>query len=212
MEYLIISFIWWGFLAATVVSAGYHRYFSHGAFRAGIWYEYMVLILGPLSGSGPLLGWVGAHRMHHNHSDTLLDPHSPKYLGYMKTLTSTWKLERIPVAYVKDLIRNKRVMWFYKHHLEIRVATFLFGFALLPTALAVALIVMPVIYGYFGFGLLNTLCHWNGKVRNSIFVNILTMGEGWHINHHEDSRNWRVGKYWWQWDPAAWFIRLIKKS
>ena len=56
-------------LSSIVVSAGYHRYFAHRAFKAGVWYEYLVLILGPLSGAGHVLGWVGVHRLHHNHSD-----------------------------------------------------------------------------------------------------------------------------------------------
>ena len=37
------------------------------------------------------------------------------------------------------------------------------------------------------------------------------IGEGWHKNHHEDSRNWRIGKTLWQWDPGAWFIKIIKR-
>jgi fatty-acid desaturase len=69
------------------------------------------------------------------------------------------------------------------------------------------LILSPIVYGHIGFGLLNALCHKNGEPRNSFIVNVLTGGEGYHKNHHENPRAWHIGAI----DPAAWFIRLIKK-
>lgn len=211
MEFIIYSLIWWTFLSSAIISAGYHRYFSHKSFKVGVWYEYIVLILGPLSGSGSLLGWVGVHRMHHNHSDTKLDPHSPKHQPVWRVLTSTFKVPAIKPRHVKDLLRNKRVMLFHYYHNNIRILTFAFGL-LLPFGWFMALIVAPMIYGYIGFGLLNTLCHRHENVSNSWIANILTGGEGWHANHHAAPSDWRIGKKWYQWDIAAWFIVLIKKS
>lgn len=211
VEIFIYSFIWWFFLSSVIISAGYHRYFAHKAFKAGVWYEYAVLILGPLSGAGHVLGWVGVHRLHHNHSDTPKDPHSPKYQPIWRVLTSTFKVPPIKHRHVIDLLKNPRVMWFYKWHQKIRVATFLLGF-LLPINWFIILLVLPLFWGYLGFGLLNTICHSGEGVRNSMFVNIFTGGEGWHANHHDKPRDWQIGKKWYEWDPAAWFIRLIKKS
>lgn len=210
LEIILYSFIFWFFLSSIVVSAGYHRYFAHRAFKAGIWYEYMVLILGPLSGAGHVLGWVGVHRLHHNHSDTPEDPHSPKHQPIWRVLTSTFKVPPIKHRHVVDLLKNKRVMWFYKWHSKIRIATYLFGL-LLPIDWYIILLVMPMFWGYLGFGLLNTICHTGDNVRNSAFVNIFTGGEGWHANHHERPRDWQIGKKWYEWDPGAWFIRLIQK-
>ena len=209
-EIILYSFIWWQLLAAFVVSAGYHRYFSHRAFKAPQWYEYAVLILGPLSGAGHVLGWVGVHRLHHNHSDTPQDPHSPKHQPIWRILTSTFKVPPIKHRHVVDLLKNKRVMWFYKWHYEIRAVTFLFGL-LLPIEWFIILLVLPIFWGYLGFGLLNTLCHSGEGVRNSALVNIFTGGEGWHANHHDKPMDWQIGKKWYEWDPAAWFIQLIKK-
>lgn len=212
MIYILYSFIWWFFLSSVVISAGYHRYFSHRSFKAPVWYEYLVLALGPLSGSGPVLGWVGVHRLHHNHSDTEKDPHSPKHQSVWRVLTSTFKVPAIRPKHVKDMLRNKRVMWFYKHHRDIRFATFLVGLTVFSFPWFLVLIVSPMIYGYIGYGLLNTLCHSKENVTNSWIANILTGGEGWHANHHDKPMDWRIGKKWYEWDPAAWFIRLIKKS
>lgn len=211
MEIILYSFIWWFFLSSIVVSAGYHRYFAHRAFKAGVWYEYMVLILGPLSGSGHVLGWVGVHRLHHNHSDTPKDPHSPKYQPIWRVLTSTFKVPPIKRRHVADILRNKRVIWFYKNHTVIRIITFVGGFVFIPFDWFLILICMPMFWGYLGFGLLNTLCHSGKDVKNSMFVNLFTGGEGWHANHHERPRDWQIGKKWYEMDPGAWFIRLIKK-
>lgn len=211
MYIIFYSFIWWFFLSAIIVSAGYHRYFAHRAFKAPIWYEYLVLILGPLSGAGHVLGWVGVHRLHHNHSDTLNDPHSPKYQPIWRVLTSTFKVPPIKHRHVIDLLRNPRVVWFYKNHMKIRIATFAFS-VLLPLEISIIFIYAPMFWGYLGFGLLNTICHSGDKVRNSAFVNIFTGGEGWHANHHDKPRDWQIGRKWYEWDPAAWFIQLIKKS
>lgn len=209
--YFFASFLWWIFLSSAIISAGYHRYFAHRSFEAPLWYEYAVLILGPLSGAGHVLGWVGVHRLHHNYSDTVNDPHSPKHQPVWRILTSTFKVPPIKHRHVVDLLKNTRVMWFYKHHKVIRFLTIIGSSFLLPFYWWFVLIITPIIYGYLGFGLLNTICHYSDNVRNSMFVNIFTGGEGWHANHHERPRDWQIGKKWYEWDPGAWFIKLIKK-
>jgi fatty-acid desaturase len=209
--YIAISYVWWIFLSSVIMSAGYHRYFSHRAFNAPIWYEYAVLFLGPLSGAGSVLGWVGVHRMHHAHSDTENDPHSPIYQPIWKILTSTFTVPAIKHRHIVDLLKNPRVMWFYRNHKIIRAVTLLLPLLVLPIEWYVVFFLSPIIYGYLGFGLLNTLCHSSSGVKNSWFVNLLTGGEGWHRNHHERPRDWMIGKKWYELDLGAWFIKLIKK-
>jgi stearoyl-CoA desaturase (delta-9 desaturase) len=211
--YFLYSFLWWQILSITVISTGYHRYFSHRAFKAPIWYEYYVLFLGSLSGSGPLLGWAGVHRLHHNHEDTELDPHSPKYKGLWAVFTSTFDVPAIKHRTVKDLLRNPRVMMFYKYHKYIRIATIVLGLILLPFEWFLILIISPMIYARIGFGLINAFCHDinGGGAKNSHLVNIIAGGDGFHKNHHENPRDWKIGKKWNELDPGAWFISLIRK-
>jgi fatty-acid desaturase len=108
------------------------------------------------------------------------------------------------------MLRNKRVVFFYKYHNYIRVSVLLVGFIIFPLEYFIVLFLAPFFYGHLGFGLINALCHKNGIVSNSVIANIFTGGEGWHINHHEHGRDWRIGRTWWQWDPGAWWINLIK--
>ena len=207
MEYVILSFIWWQILSVTVVSSGYHRYFAHRAFNASKWYEYYVLFLGTLTASGPLLGWVGVHRLHHNHTDTENDPHSPRHQGVIPVLTSTFKVKAIKHRVIKDLLRNRRVMWYYRNHMIIRVGTAIGAFVLLSFPMFLVLFVSPMIYAYIGFGTINAFAHKDGKIFNNHWLNILSAGEGYHNNHHKNPRAWRLGKY----DMSAVFIRMIKK-
>ena len=207
MEYVILSFIWWQILSVTVVSSGYHRYFAHRAFNASKWYEYYVLFLGTLTASGPLLGWVGVHRLHHNHTDTEDDPHSPRHQGFIPVLTSTFKVKAIRHRVIKDLLRNKRVMWYYRNHMVIRLCTAVGAFVLLSFPMFLVLFVSPMIYAYIGFGTINAFAHKEGKIFNNHWLNILSAGEGYHNNHHKNPRAWRLGKY----DMSAVFIRMIKK-
>ena len=184
MEYVILSFIWWQILSVTVVSSGYHRYFAHRAFNASKWYEYYVLFLGTLTASGPLLGWVGVHRLHHNHTDTENDPHSPRHQGVIPVLTSTFKVKAIKHRVIKDLLRNRRVMWYHRNHMVIRICTAVGAFVLLSFPMFLVLFVSPMIYAYIGFGTINAFAHRDGKIFNSHWLNILSAGEGYHRNHH----------------------------
>ena len=211
MNYILVSFIWWQFLSIVVVSAGLHRYFSHRAFKVGVWYEYLVLILAPITGSGPVLGWVGVHRLHHRHSDTKLDPHSPEHVSRWRVLSSTFSIPSIRPVLIKDLLHNPRVKFFYKHHTKIRIISALSCALILPPIWFLVFFVSPIIYGYLGFGIINTFCHKDGKPINSHLANIFSGGEGFHKNHHEEPSNWRVGRKWYEIDPAAYFIRGIMK-
>lgn len=206
--YLILySFVWWQILAIIALSSGYHRYFSHQSFKAPVWYEYVVLLLGPLSGTGPVMGWAGVHRMHHALSDTDKDPHSPIYKNFWRVLTSTFSVDDLPSKYFKDFFKNKRITFFYEYHIPIRVGTFVLGFLFLPLFWFLVLIVSPMFWGRVSFGLVNTVGHWYGKPRDSLLVNVLLGGEGAHKYHHDNPGSYRISKYW---DPTGWFIGLIR--
>lgn len=212
LYFILLSFIWWSFIAAFAISGGYHRYFTHRSFipRNKSVYEFFVLLLGSLAGGAPLLGWVGAHRMHHFYSDTPKDPHSPVYVGFLRVLTSTWRIKHIPRKFIKDLFKNKLVVFFYKYFTVIRISTFIIGFLLLPLGYFLSLIVAPVFYAYLGYGLVNSLGHWHGKPRNSIIANVFSAGEGYHLNHHDEPWNWKLGKKWYHFDTGAIIISIIK--
>jgi len=207
----ISAFVWWQWIAATAITSGYHRYFSHRSFKADTWYDWYSQYLGIFSNAGPVLTWAAVHRMHHANSDNELDPHSPKYKGFWYTFINLWGYDvHIPRKFLKGLIENKRVRFFHKHYFLIVAITILI-LGLIDFRLLLFGFFFPVICGFWGFGSINAYTHRKGYAVNSALANVLTAGEGWHLNHHIDAGNWKIGKGYRQIDPGSWFIFCIKK-
>ena len=206
----LMSFIWWQFIACTSISSGYHRYVSHQSFKTGNWYIWYLQFMALFANPGPVLTWAATHRMHHRYSDTEKDPHSPVIKGFWKVYTHMWgNDEIIEKKMLKGLLDNRSIRFFYKWYFHILFAVAGVMLIIDPLLLLFGLCV-PIVFAFHGYGLINTIPHMTGEAKNSVISNILTGGEGWHANHHADSSNWRIGQKWWQLDPSAAFIKLIK--
>ena len=59
------------------ITAGYHRYFAHRAFRTGRAFQFVLAFGGCMSAQKGPLWWAGHHRIHHRYTDTIDDPHTP---------------------------------------------------------------------------------------------------------------------------------------
>jgi stearoyl-CoA desaturase (delta-9 desaturase) len=180
---IIIGLIWYQVIAHVGISAGLHRYWAHSAFKAGPIFEFISLYLAVLAGSRSPIGWIAAHRMHHSHSDTEDDPHSPLFKGFWVVFLSLWTVKHIPVKYSKDLFENPRILFFHKRWLIIWLATAIVTFLISPW-LFFAMVVIPGVLAPIGFGTVNALCHMGGKSRNIPLANLLVAGEGYHSEHH----------------------------
>ena len=208
----VCSLLWWQWIAATAISPGYHRYVSHGAFETGRWYMWYLQSIALFANPGPVLTWAATHRMHHRYSDTEKDPHSPVYKGFWRVYTHRWGNDvKIEKKMLRGLLTDSSIQFFYKNYYKLMFVIALVMLAIDPLFLLFGFCV-PIVFAFHGYGLINTIPHLTGTAKNSILSNILTGGEGWHKNHHENSRDWRIGKRWWQLDPAALFIRIIKTN
>lgn len=65
------------FLGCHGITIGFHRYFTHGSFKARRPLRIALAIAGSMAVEGPVVRWVADHRKHHQHSDADGDPHSP---------------------------------------------------------------------------------------------------------------------------------------
>jgi len=63
------------------ICAGYHRYFSHRAFKTGRTFQFLLAILAQSSAQRGVLWWAAKHRWHHKHSDTKLESTRPASVG-----------------------------------------------------------------------------------------------------------------------------------
>jgi len=206
----VLSLIWWQIIAATSISSGYHRYFSHRSFNVRKWYEIYSQVLALFANAGPVLTWAAAHRMHHAYSDTVKDPHSPKFKGFWRVYTSMWGYDvNIEKRFLKNLLDNKSVLFFYRHYFLLVFFVAVILTSINPLLLIFGLMI-PIVFAFHGYGLINAVTHSSKQVSNNIIANVLTAGEGYHRYHHEDSKNWKIGKKWYHFDTGAWFIRIIK--
>lgn len=215
--YLLYSLLIYWFIGVFGINIGYHRLISHRSFNTSKWIEYTLALIGCITMIGSPLAWTALHRQHHGHAETELDPHSPYQLGWVKAWFGFWKIDNIHPKYIKDI--RKQIFYKYTHKFYFLInivyiiilglidpVWIIFGWAI-PTVFVLhstsAIIVIAHIHGYRNHQV-------NDESRNSWIASLITLGEGWHNNHHANSKAWNNQENWWEFDPPAWIIRLIK--
>lgn len=202
------------------VTAGYHRYFSHRTFRTGRVFQFLLAWLAVSSTQKGVLWWAAHHRKHHKESDKPGDLHSMARDGFFWSHVG-WILaeenDKTDEKRISDLTRFPELRWLDRFHL-VPVVT-------LAVGLFFALGWKGLLWGYFvstvllwhGTFTINSLCHYIGKARyrtgdeskNSFWLALLTMGEGWHNNHHYYPRSTAQGFYWWEIDPTYYVLKAL---
>ncbi len=202
------------------ITAGFHRYFAHRSYKMGRVMQFLMAFLATTSTQKGVLWWAAHHRHHHKFSDKAEDIHSMKLRGFLWSHVG-WILARTYNETEWDQIKD------FAKYPELR---FLNRFHLLPTlVLTVALFAIggpwALVWGYFvstsflwhGTFFVNSLAHWLGNRRyattdeskNSLSIALLTMGEGWHNNHHYFPKSARQGFYWWEIDMSYYILRAL---
>ncbi len=215
------------------VTAFYHRYFSHRAFRTSRFMQFVFAVLGNTSMQRGPLWWAATHRHHHQHSDEEEDKHSPVQSGFWWAhfgwLTSA---SNFPTDYSKinDLTKFPELMFLNRRCMVVPLVygAFLWAIGASLAQWAPSLGVNGAqlfVWGFFvstvvllhGTLLVNSLAHTFGKrrfdtgddSRNSLFIALVTLGEGWHNNHHRYAGSARQGFYWWEIDVSYYLLRVL---
>lgn len=215
--YLFYSVLIYWFIGVFGINIGYHRLISHRSFTTYKWIEYVLAFIGCITMVGSPLAWTALHRQHHGHAETEKDPHSPYQLGWFKAWFGFWNIENIHPKYIKDIRKLPFYKFTHAYYFAINIVYIailaaidpiwiIFAWAI-PTVLVLhstsAIIVIAHIHGYRNHDS-------NDQSRNSWIASLITLGEGWHNNHHANSKAWNNQEKWWELDPPAWIIRLIK--
>jgi stearoyl-CoA desaturase (delta-9 desaturase) len=207
-------------LRIFAIGAGYHRYFSHRAYATGRVFQFILAFLAQSSAQKSVLWWAAKHRHHHLHSDTGEDIHSPVQSSFLYSHLG-WIFARqnegTDLAKVKDFTRYPELMWL--HRFELAPAALVAGFCFLIagwSGLVVGFVWSTVVLYHATF-CINSLAHVHGRKRyvtgdhsrNNWFLAILTMGEGWHNNHHAHQSSVRQGFKWWEIDPTYYILKVL---
>src|SRR5690606_20983915 len=215
------------------VELGYHRYFTHRACKTRSWLERVLAVLGSMSLQGPLVWWAGVHRVHHANTDSAKDPHSPQYVSAgtaRKFLHShigwLFKSECVNpnggLYNVSDLYNNPVALRATAYYWRWGVAGLILPgiFCGLATQSFEAFLT-GILWGGFlrvflchhFFWSLNSFCHLVGSraykaknnSTNNLLVALVTLGQGWHNNHHAFPSSAKVGLKFWHID-LGWMI------
>lgn len=214
---LCVALYW---LRMFAVTAGYHRYFSHRAFATGRVFQFVLAFLAQSTAQKSVLWWAAKHRHHHLHSDTARDVHSPQHTGFLYSHIG-WVFARrhwhTEFSQVPDLTRFPELRWLDK--VELAPAFILGALCFLVagwSGLVVGFLWSTVLVYHATF-CINSLAHVRGskryvtgdESRNNLGLALLTMGEGWHNNHHAYPSSARQGFRWWEVDPTFYVLKLL---
>jgi len=212
------------------ITLGYHRLFSHLSFKARWPVKLATLVFGAAAFENSALRWCADHRRHHKHVDHDQDPYDITK-GFFHAHIG-WILFRVnelsSMDWVKDLQKDKMVMWQHRNYVSIA----LFVSFIVPAALGylwngwvgalggflIAGVARVVFVHHMTF-FINSLCHTIGRrpystnctARDSGFMALFTFGEGYHNFHHEFQHDYRNGVKPWQFDPTKWSIWALSK-
>jgi stearoyl-CoA desaturase (Delta-9 desaturase) len=231
--------LFWLFLGSYLVRAWAmegvnHRYFAHRAYKANRTVQLILALIGLQAGQRGALWWASRHRDHHKFADTDKDAHSPQtksfrhaYYGfvYVEDYSTTY-LNQIP-----DFARYPELRWLNRHYLlplyGVGALLFFAGqFGWLGTQIdGVAALLwgysLPCFLSMNTTAMVNTFCHLSklpfGYRRyntsdassNRPVIALITLGAGWHNNHHRFAAAGRAGFAWYEVDVTYYLLRLL---
>ena len=220
LEVLLLGCVLY-FVRMFGVTAGYHRYFSHRTFKTSRTFAFCLAFLAQTSAQRGVIWWASNHRHHHRFSDQKEDLHSPVTSGFWFSHVGwLWN----PKSYeehrnVTDLTRCPELVLLNRY-------------PMLPAIILGVLVWLRwdwsgLVYGFgistillfHGTFTINSLTHlWGTRryqtsddSRNNLWLALITLGEGWHNNHHRYMKSTRQGFTWWEIDMTFYGLWLLSK-
>ena len=220
------------FFRMFAITGFLHRYFSHKTYSTSRAFQFIMALWCSLAVQRGALWWAYTHRHHHKHSDEEDDKHSPVVDGFwwahIGWITSK---KNFPTDYSKitDLAKYPELVFLNRFDtlVPILFAGSLYGLGaylgahgvetsggqLLVWAFFISTTVL-----FHGTSCINSLAHvWGTKrfkttddeSRNSFILTLITLGEGWHNNHHRYQATTKQGFYWWEFDPTYYLLKML---
>ena len=231
---LFVHFSWWMVLALVLsyairmfgVTAGYHRYFSHRSYKLGRAPQFLLAFLAQTSAQKGVLWWASHHRDHHAYSDSERDVHSPRQHGFWHSHVG-WILSAANAGHdeanIKDFAKFPELRFISAHHW---ICPWLFGILAFEVGRWTGVggmsgllwaFLLPTVLLWHGTFTINSLAHvWGSRrfetsdtSRNNWVLALLTLGEGWHNNHHAYQSSCRQGYRWWEVDFTFYALKVL---
>lgn len=221
------------FIRMFAITAFYHRYFSHKNFQTNRFVQFIFAFIGASAAQRGPLWWASHHRVHHATVDSENDPHSPKHKGFIWS-HMLWFLSDKNFAThekkIKDFAKFPELKWLDRYDMVapfiLAVCLYLLGAYLQHNQpqlntnggqlLVWGFFVSTVIL-YHGTYTINSIAHKFGSrrfntkddSRNNFLLAIITLGEGWHNNHHHYCGTVRQGFKWYEIDITYYLLKIM---
>lgn len=217
------------------ITAFYHRYFAHRSFQTSRLAQFIFAVLGNTAAQRGPLWWAGHHRHHHQYSDQDQDLHSPVKRGFWWSHIGWFTCDasfHTPTNRIRDFQKYPELVFLNRFDALVPVVTaaciYIVGELLyyqrpeLNTNGLQMLVwgfVVSTVALFHSTVTINSLAHIWGKrrfdtkdnSRNNAVLALLTLGEGWHNNHHRYPRSAKHGFTYYEIDITYLVLLLMKK-
>ncbi len=213
------------------ITAGYHRLFAHRAYTVPRWVAFALAFLGGTSAQRGALWWAAHHRHHHRHSDEAEDLHSPLQHGFWWSHLGWFLADgayRSRLELVPDLAKRPELVWLDRYDVLppalLAAACFALGWWLGPEwntsglQMLVWFSISTVVLAHATFSVNSVMHVWGRRPfptsdtsRNNLLIALITLGEGWHNNHHQYQASVRQGFRWWQIDLSFYAVWAMSR-
>jgi stearoyl-CoA desaturase (Delta-9 desaturase) len=203
------------FLSSAGLGIGFHRYYTHHAFKTSIAVKWVLGVMGTWSMQGSVISWVADHRRHHRFADKQFDPHSPwaddnglianRFTGWFHAHVG-WKFKSAvsdETRYAPDLLKDPVAVFLTRYYWPVAISGYVLPAALgymlggsqeCATCLLWAGCFRAVVLQQFE-GIANSLTHLFGskvegsqdESRNNLAITFILLGEGLHSYHHQNA-------------------------
>lgn len=215
------------------ITGVYHRYFSHRTYKMSRFWQFIGAVLAGSSAQRGPLWWAAHHRHHHRFADQPEDIHSPVQRGLLWSHVG-WILtpRYFPTnkAMAKDWAKYPELVFLNRYSIVPPLVLLLLMVILgellrvhVPSAntsgiqMAVWGGCISTVALFHATATINSLDHLVGRrryntsdnSRNNWFLALITLGEGWHNNHHHYPIATRQGFYWWEIDVTYYVLVVL---
>ncbi len=207
------------------ITAGYHRLWSHSAYKAHPLLRIIFALGGACALQNDAITWSSDHRRHHLHvDDNDKDPYSANkgfWYSHFEWMIRDYPSTRSDLGNVKDLQKDKVLIWQRDNYLLLLLLMNIGLPALIGYihgdiwgSLLLLGFLRLVLSQHFTY-LINSAAHiWgnrtydpNQTARDNWFIALFTFGEGYHNYHHTFAWDYRNGVRWYHYDPTKWLIK-----
>lgn len=203
------------------VTGVYHRYFSHRTYKTSRVFQLFLAFLAMTSAQKGVLWWAAHHRHHHKHSDEDIDTHSPVTASFFFSHVGWLFLNRnnaTDYSKIKDFAKYPELRFLNRFYLLPPIMLGVVVFLAMGWSGLLIGFFLSTVFLWHGTFFINSLAHVFGRKRfdtkdesrNNGWLALITLGEGWHNNHHYYQSSCRQGFYWWEIDLTYYVIKGLE--